>query len=124
MSPPSPAAAGTSMEERAQIDSRIGLDEATRHLGGPAHAIEGMSPLFLGLARGRFPEGADPAAPLVRGVYLDPNGGLILLDQQRVRSEPRASTPGGNRWRIGNVMLFLHGDGQPSMLRNLAKRVR
>jgi hypothetical protein len=57
-------------------------------------------------------------------VYLDPNGGLILLDQQRVRSEPRASTPGGNRWRIGNVMLFLHGDGQPSMLRNLAKRVR
>jgi hypothetical protein len=39
------------MEERAQVYLRIGLDEASRQLGRPVHAIEGMTPLFLGLAR-------------------------------------------------------------------------
>lgn len=121
---PSPPAASATLEERAQVPLRIGLDEASRHLGGPAHAIEGMSPLFIGLAGGRFPEGADTTRPLVRGVYLDPNGDLILLDQQRVPSESPAPTATGARWRIGDVMVYLHGDGRPAVLRNLASRVR
>lgn len=121
---PSPASASPTLEERAQVYLRIGLDEASRQLGGPAHAIEGMSPLFMGLARGRFPEGADKTMPLVRGVYLDPNGGLILLDQQRIRSETRAPAATGTRWRIGDIMLYLHGESRPAMLRNLARQVR
>ncbi|MGH2709417.1 MAG: hypothetical protein ACRDJK_14145, partial [Actinomycetota bacterium] len=124
MSPPPPDSASPTWEDRAQVSLRIGLDEASRHLGEPAHAIEGMSPLFMGLARGRFPEGADTTRPLVRGVYLDPNGALILLDQQRIRSEPQASTATETRWRIGDVMLYLHGEGRPAILRNLARRVR
>jgi len=122
-SPASPPSASSSLEERAEVGRRIGLDEVSLHLGVPAHAIEGMSPLFLGLAQGRFPDGADPTAALVRGVYLDPNGSLILLDQQRIQSQPLpAATP--TRWRMGDVMLYLHGDAQPGVLENLAKRVR
>ncbi len=124
MSPPSPASASPTLEERAQVSLRIGLDEASRQLGEPAHAIEGMSPLFMGLARGRFPEGADTTMPLVRGVYLDPNGGLILLDQQRIRSQTRAPAATGTRWPIGDIMLYLHGESRPAMLRNLARQVR
>jgi eukaryotic-like serine/threonine-protein kinase len=124
VSTPPPASPGSTLEEQAQVSLRIGLDEASRQLGGPAHAIEGMSPLFMGLARGRFPEGADPTMPLVRGVYLDPNGGLILLDQQRIRSGTRAPAATGTRWRIGDIMLYLHGESRPAMLRNLARQVR
>jgi serine/threonine protein kinase len=121
---PLPIPASTSLEERAQVGLRIGLDEASRHLGKPAHAIEGMSPVFLGLARGRFPEGADTARPVVRGVYLDPNGALILLDQQRTDSARQAPAAGGIRWTVGDITLYLHGEGRPAMLKNLAKRVR
>ena len=124
MSTPSPASASPTFEERAQVSLRIGLDEASRHLGHRAHAIEGMSPLFMGLARGRFPEGADTTMPLVRGVYLDPNGGLILLDQQRIQSETPAPTATETRWRIRDVMLYLHGETRPAMLKNLARQVR
>jgi serine/threonine protein kinase len=118
------ATAALTLEEQAAVDRRIGLDEAARHLGGPAHAIEGMSPQFLGVARARFPEGADTAWPLVRGVYVDPNGALILLDQQRLA--PGAPNPpgAGTRRRVGDVMLFLHGDARPEVLENLAERVR
>jgi hypothetical protein len=122
-SPASPPSAGSSLEERAQVGRRIGLDEAARQLGVRAHAIEGMSPLFLGLALGRFPDGADPETPLVRGVYLDPNGALILLDQQRIESQPMPAAT-ATRWRTGDVMLYLHGDAQQAVLENLAKRVR
>jgi hypothetical protein len=123
MPPASPPSASISLEQQAQVGRRIGLDEAARRLGVPAHAIEGMSPLFLGLALGRFPDGADPATPLIRGVYLDPNGVLILLDQQRIESQPMPAAT-ATRWRTGDVMLYLHGDAQPGVLENLAKRVR
>jgi serine/threonine protein kinase len=119
----SPEPASNNLAERAQVGVRIGLDEASRHLGVPPHAIEGMSPLFLGLAQGRLPDGVDPGAPLVRGVYLDPNGSLILLDQQRIQSQPMPAAT-ATRWRMGDVMLYLHGDAQAAMLENLAKRVR
>jgi hypothetical protein len=102
---------------------RIGLDEASRQLGRPVHAIEGMTPLFLGLARSRFP-GYTAAGPAVRAVYMGPNGSLILLDQQRMRPGRGAPVPTTTRWRIGDVMLYLHGEVQPRVLSSLAKRVR
>jgi len=111
------------MEERAEVYLRIGLDEASRQLGRPVHAIEGLTPSFLGLARSRFP-GYTSAGPAIRVVYVGPDGNLILLDQQRIppgRSAPPA-TP--TRWRIGDVMLYLHGEVRPEALGSFARRVR
>jgi serine/threonine protein kinase len=121
---PPAASTGLGLEERAGLGQRIGLDEAAKHLGGPVHAIEGMSPLFIGLAGERFPAGADTTRPLIRSVYLDPTGALVLLDQQRTPSGSRPSSGGGVRLAIGDVTLHLHGESGPAMLGNLAKRVR
>ncbi len=120
--PPPPAF--LPLEERAQIDHRIGLDEARQLLGGPAHAIEGMSPVLLGLARSRYPDGADTGRPLVRSGYLAPNGELILLDQQQLAPGSQPADVPGTRWVIGDVIVFLHGEAGPAVLANLAKRVR
>ena len=111
-------------DERAGIDQRIGLDEAKQVLGGPPHAIEGMLPMFMGLAKSRIPDGADPSRLLVRTVYLDRSGGVILLDQQKIVADSAVEDEPGKRWVIGDVMLYLHGDSGPANLANLAKRVR
>jgi serine/threonine protein kinase len=112
------------MEERAQVYLRIGLDEALQQLGRPVHAIEGMTPLFLGLARSRFPAYTDTEQPVVRAVYLGSDGRLILLDQQRIRPGRRVPVATATGWRIGDVMLYLHGEARPEVLRSLARRVR
>jgi hypothetical protein len=120
--PPPPRTA----EQRAQIYLRIGLDEAVKQLGGPAHVIEGMTPELIGLTNGRLVPGADPTRPVVRVVYVDARGRLILLDQQRLR--PGQAAPGaseGNlRWSVGDVMLYLRGEPGPDVLRTLQRRVR
>jgi serine/threonine-protein kinase len=121
--PPPEQPAPPSIEERAEVYLRIGLDEASQQLGRPVHAIEGMTPSFLGLARSRFP-GYTAAGPAVRVVYIGPNGSLILLDQQRVRPGRREPAPTATRWRIGNVMLYLHGEAPPGVLSSFARRVR
>jgi serine/threonine protein kinase len=112
------------MEDRAQVYLRVGLDEAWRQLGGPVHAIEGMTPLFLGLARSRFPGYVDAERPVVRAVYLGADGRLILLDQQRIRPGWRVPVATATGWRIGDVILHLHGEARPEALRGLARRVR
>ena len=118
-------AAPRTLEQRAQIYLRIGLDEAAKQLGGPVHVIEGMTPQFIGLARGQLVAGADPARSVVRVVYLDSRGRMILLDQQRTRA---GQTPGGAtgnlRWVTGDVMLYLRGEPSPDVLRSLQARVR
>jgi hypothetical protein len=118
-------AAPRTLEQRAQIYLRVGLDEAARQLGGPVHVIEGMTPQFIGLTRGQLVAGADPARPVVRVVYLDSRGRMILLDQQRTRA---GQTPGGAagnlRWVTGDVMLYLRGEPSPDVLRSLQARVR
>jgi hypothetical protein len=111
-------------EERAQIFLRIGLDEALRQLGRPVHAIEGMTPLFLGLARSQFPPFTDTTRPVVRSVYIGPNENLILLDQQRIPSAGRMGTATATSWRMGDIMLYLHGDAPPKALSTLVGRVR
>jgi anti-sigma factor RsiW len=126
---PTPAAeappAPRTLEQRAQVYLRIGLDEAVRQLGRPVHVIEGMSPEFIGLTQGRGVPGADAGRPVVRVVYLDRRGRMILLDQQRMRTgqAPGAAT-GTLRWALGDVMLYLHGEAGGDVLRELQRRVR
>jgi hypothetical protein len=114
------------LEQRSRIYLRIGLDEAARQLGGPVHVIEGLNPSFMGLAQGGLSPGADTTRPVVRVVYQDGQGRMILLDQQRLRPGQTAparpsSTP---TWITGDVLLHLQGDVSPEILRNLQPRVR
>jgi hypothetical protein len=112
-------------EQRAQVYMRIGLDEAARQLGRPLHVIEGMTPQLIGLVQGRLVPGADVNRPVVRVVYLDTRGRMILLDQQRLLPGQAAASVGGNlRWTVGEVMLYLRGEPSPDVLRSLQRRVR
>jgi anti-sigma factor RsiW len=120
-----PAPAPRTPEQRAQVYMRIGLDEAVKQLGRPVHVIEGMTPEFIGLTNGRLVAGADPNRPVVRVVYLDSRGRMILLDQQRLRTGQAPGASEGNlRWSVGDVMLYLRGEPGPDVLRNLQRRVR
>jgi hypothetical protein len=120
-----PAPAPPTLEQRAQIYLRVGLDEAAKQLGGPVHVIEGMTPQFIGLTRGQLVAGANPARPVVRVVYLDARGRMILLDQQRMRAGQAPGGGAGNlRWVVGDVMLYLRGEPSPDVLRSLQARVR
>jgi hypothetical protein len=120
---PTPPAPPT-LEQRAQVYNRIGLDEAARQLGGPAHVIEGLSPMFMGLVRGSAVLGADPKRDVVRVVYQDSQGRLILLDQQQLvagQSPPRA---GPLSWLIGQTAVWLNGEASGEILRTYRPRVR
>lgn len=113
------------LEQKSQIYLRIGLDEAVKQLGRPMHVIEAMTPEFIGLTQGRLVAGADPARPVVRVVYRDSRGRMILLDQQRMRTGQSPGAAAGNlRWAQGDVMLYLHGEPGLDVLRDLQRRVR
>jgi hypothetical protein len=118
--PPTPP----TVEQRAQVYLRIGLDEASRQLGGPAHVIEGMSAMFMGLAQGVAVPGADATRPVVRVVYQDSQGRLVMLDQQRLR--PGQPVPSGSPlgWVLGETAIWLHGEVPPDALRTYRPRVR
>jgi hypothetical protein len=89
------------------------------------HVIEAMQPEFIGLARGGMVPGADPNRPVVRVVYRDTRGRMILLDQQRLRTgQAPGAASGSLRWILGDVMLYLHGEPGNDVLRNLQRRVR
>ncbi|MGN6393645.1 MAG: zf-HC2 domain-containing protein [Gemmatimonadales bacterium] len=121
-----PAAAPTpaTLEQRARIYLRIGLDEASRQLAGPAHVIEGLSPLFMGLVQGTGVAGADAGRPVVRVVYQDSQGRLILLDQQRLRSGQTPPPATALSWTIGATAIWLNGEAPTDVLRTYRSRVR
>jgi len=121
-----PPPAPPTPEQRARTYQRIGLDEANRQLGGPVHVIEGMSPLFVGLAHGSASPGADPTRPVVRVVYQDAQGRLILLDQQRVVAgqAPAAPSTEDPVWTQGGVTFHLQGEVGTDLLQRLRTRVR
>ncbi len=120
-----PAPAPRTPEQRAGIYLRIGLDEASKQLGSPVHVIEGRSPLFMGLALGKASPGADATRPVVRVVYQDAQGRLILLDQQRLRPGQATSAPGAEpHWIVGEIGMHLSGEVGPDVLRSLRARVR
>ena len=121
MEPPPPR----TPEQRSQVYLRIGLDEAAKQLGSPVHVIEGMTPELIGLTYGRLVPGADPNRPVVRVVYVDSRGRMIMLDQQRLRTGQTPSAAEGSlRWSVGDVMLYLRGEPGPDVLRSLQRRVR
>ncbi|MGH7497298.1 MAG: zf-HC2 domain-containing protein [Gemmatimonadales bacterium] len=111
------------LEQRSQVYLRIGLDEASRQLGGPVHVIEGMSPVFMGLAPGRVAAGADTTRPVVRVVYQDPQGRMILLDQQRRAAQAPVPASSG-AWSLGDITVGLQGEAPAEVLRSLRSRVR
>ncbi|MEO7987372.1 MAG: zf-HC2 domain-containing protein, partial [Gemmatimonadales bacterium] len=115
---PAPPPPPPTLEQRAQVYLRIGLDEASRQLGGPVHVIEGMNPTFMGLAPGRVAAGADTSRPVVRVVYQDSQGRMIMLDQQRRSGQP-APPPSTGAWSLGDVTMGLHGDVPAETLRSL-----
>lgn len=121
---PAAAPAPPTLEQRARVYLRIGLDEASRQLGGPAHVIEGLSPLFMGLVQGTSVAGADATRPVVRVVYQDSQGRLILLDQQRLRAGQALPPPGPLSWTIGGTVMWLNGEAGPDILRTYRSRVR
>ncbi len=120
VSPPTPPTA----EERARVYLRIGLDEASRQLGGPAHVIEGMSPMFMGLAQGVSVPGADATRPVVRVVYQDAQGRLIFLDQQRLKAGQAGPAATPLAWTQGETGIWLHGEVGGEILRTYRPRVR
>jgi hypothetical protein len=124
--PPTAAPPQRTLEQRADTYMRIGLDEAARQLGRPVHVIEGLSPLFMGLAQGRTSPGADTTRPVVRVVYQDAQGRLILLDQQRLRPGQDTTPPAGGQphWTMGDVLVHLQGEVGPDVLRTMRARVR
>jgi hypothetical protein len=124
--PPTSAPPQRTLEQRADTYMRIGLDEAARQLGRPVHVIEGLSPLFMGLAQGRTSPGADTSRPVVRVVYQDAQGRLILLDQQRLKAGQDTAAPAGGQphWTMGEILLHLHGEIGPEVLRTMRARVR
>ncbi|HYF39710.1 MAG TPA: zf-HC2 domain-containing protein [Gemmatimonadales bacterium] len=121
-----PAPRPPTLEQRAQIYLRIGLDEAVRQLGRPVHVIEGMTPELIGLTRSQILPGSGSTRPVVRVVYQDSRGRLILLDQQRIEAGQPApgSAAGSLRWAIGDVLLYLRGEPSAEVLRSLQARVR
>ncbi|HET6837883.1 MAG TPA: zf-HC2 domain-containing protein, partial [Gemmatimonadales bacterium] len=121
-----PAPRPPTLEQRAQVYLRIGLDEAVKQLGGPVHVIEGMTPELIGLTRSQIFPGSSSNRPVVRVVYQDSRGRMILLDQQRMDAGQQAPTSaaGSLRWAIGDVMLYLRGEPSPEILRGLQARVR
>ena len=123
-SAPTPPPAPPTPEDRARVYLRIGLDEASRQLGGPAHVIEGMSPVFMGLAQGAVVPGADATRPVVRVVYQDAQGRLIFLDQQRVRAGQAAPSASPLSWMLGDTAMWLHGEPSADILRSYRARVR
>ncbi len=127
---PAAAPARPAVDARTGISSRIGLDEAARQLGGPLHAIDGLSRQTVGLVPGTSVEGADPARPVVRAVYVDrASGTMLFLDQQMAQPGKGPATPQTGRsgrqvWVKDGVLLVLHGDLSADSLRSLARRVR
>ncbi len=121
-----PAPRPPTLEQRAQVYLRIGLDEAVRQLGRPVHVIEGMTPELIGLTRSQIIPGSGSTRPVVRVVYQDSRGRMILLDQQRMDATQQAPTSaaGSLRWAIGDVMLYLRGEPSAEVLRSLQARVR
>ena len=68
--------------------------------------------------------GADATRPVVRVVYQDSQGRLILLDQQRLRPGQPSPTAGPLSWLIGDTALWLNGEASGEILRTYRPRVR
>ena len=68
--------------------------------------------------------GADGTRPVVRVVYQDSQGRLILLDQQRLRAGQSLPPASALSWTIGGTVMWLNGEAGADILRTYRPRVR
>jgi hypothetical protein len=61
---------------------------------------------------------------VVRVVYQDSQGRLILLDQQRLRAGQALPPAGPLSWTIGGTVMWLNGEAGGDILRTYRPRVR
>ena len=61
---------------------------------------------------------------MVRVVYQDSQGRLILLDQQRVRAGQTLPPGSALSWTIGGTVMWLNGEAAADILRTYRPRVR
>ena len=115
--------------------SVISVGEAIERLGGPLQLIHGLLPDHIEVADASAVPGALPGSEVLRVVYREPNGRVLLLDQQRIPPAYRSglatdtlidSQPGGNSialWVSGDTRLMLSGRMDPETLRVFVRRV-
>ena len=115
--------------------SVISVREAIERLGGPLQLIHGLLPDHIEVADASAVPGALPGSEVLRVVYREPNGRVLLLDQQRIPPAYRSglatdtlidSEPGGNSlalWVSGDTRLMLSGRMNPETLRVFVRRV-
>jgi hypothetical protein len=76
------------------------------------------------LVQGTAVPGAEAGRPVVRVVYQDSQGRLILLDQQRLRPGQPTPAPSTVAWTLGGTAMWLHGEAPGEILRSYRGRVR
>lgn len=115
--------------------SVITVREAIERMGGPLQLIRGLLPDHVEAADASAVPGALPGSEVLRVVYREPNGRVLLLDQQRIPPAYRSglatdilidSEPGGNSialWVSGDTRLTLSGRMAPETLRVFVNRV-
>jgi hypothetical protein len=115
--------------------SVITVREAIERMGVPLQLIHGLLPDHIEVADASAVPGALPGSAVLRVVYREPNGRVLLLDQQRIPPAYRSalatdilidSEPGGNSialWVSGDTRLTLSGRMDPEILRVFVNRV-
>jgi len=136
---PAPAAAPTTVSPRVPEPSRtstagfhrIESAHAIRVLGGAVRLIDGLLPDHFEMAVGTRVPGAVDSLPVIRVVYHD-GGGVVLLDEQRRLGPAPGDTLVGTaeagvsvlQWNSAGFWLSLAGRLPVDSLERLARRIR
>lgn len=123
---PAPAAAGTTAGFH-----RVESAHAIRLLGGAVRLIDGLLPDHFEMAVGTRVPGAVDSLPVIRVVYHD-GGGVVLLDEQRRLGPAPGDTLVGTaeagvsvlQWNSAGFWLSLAGRLPVDSLERLARRIR
>jgi hypothetical protein len=109
--------------------------EAIERIGGPILLIRGLLPDHLEVAPASAVPGALPGSEVIRVVYREPGGRILLLDQQKIPEAYRSglaadtlidSDPGGRSiaiWVSGETRVTLSGRIDPETLMVFVRRV-
>jgi hypothetical protein len=123
----------------------VSFEEAITRLSGSIRLIDGLQPLRVEVGSGRLVPGSDPDRDVIRVVYADPRGRLLVLDQQPGQVRPDAAgivsvnglmrgdtlttSAGAEGVRVRwvdrkNFWLSLTGSLAPDSMRVLVERIR
>ncbi len=109
--------------------------EAIERTGGPILLVRGLLPDHLEVAPASAVPGALPGSEVIRVVYREPGGRILLLDQQKIPEAYRSglaadtlidSDPGGRSiaiWVGGDTRVTLSGRIDPETLMVFVRRV-